>query len=281
MNNFDFALLNIGYIEQNRGCTFPNVCSSFFRLFWPIEGRGIVTIDDEPHTLTPGHLYLIPPLVTHHVYNEGPNQHYYIYFTDCSTQIYDHIQQYSYPFEIPITDIDKSIIHHMLSLIPDCTLAEYNPQSYDHPSSTMHRIKMFQQLPLNLQFEIKGLLHVLLAHFTARATPQRPIGDQRIRKALWIINRNLADVPSLDQLADEACMGKGSFIRLFRQHTGFTPTDYIIRRRIMRAQFLFASGTHSVKEVAHLVGYDNISYFGRTFKRIVGMSPLLFAQQNR
>ena len=76
-------------------------------------------------------------------------------------------------------------------------------------------------------------------------------------------------------------MNKDSFIRQFRRQTGSTPTDYIINRRMMRAQLLFAEGVSSVKEVALQVGYDNISYFGRTFKRITGISPMEFIRQNR
>ena len=88
-------------------------------------------------------------------------------------------------------------------------------------------------------------------------------------------------MPSLDVLAGEACLNKDSFIRQFRRQTGSTPTDYIIHRRMMRAQLLFAEGVSSVKEVALQVGYDNISYFGRTFKRITGISPMEFIRQNR
>ena len=107
------------------------------------------------------------------------------------------------------------------------------------------------------------------------------MNDKRILQALWVVNNDLAHVPSLDRLADDACMTKDSFIRLFRRQTGTTPTDYIIRRRITQAQLLLVSERRSVKQVAAMVGYENVSYFGRTFRRITGMTPMEFVRQNR
>ena len=279
--NFDFALLSIGKACPQCGCDYPNVCSSFIRIVWVLEGEGIVSFDGKAHTLTAGNLYLIPPLVTHHVHNEGPNRHYYIYFTDCSMQIYDHFQQHNYPFSITATEADKEIILYMMKVASDIALSDYNPQSYDQPSKIFQCIMAFQQRPAAVRMEINGLLHILLSHFMSKSTPNKSISDQRIQRALWTINYNLVATPSLDNLSSEACMNKNSFIRLFKKQTGFTPTDYIIRRRIMRAQVLFISGKRSVKDVANEVGYDNVSYFGRIFKRVVGISPLSFIQQNK
>ena len=279
--NLDLALLNIGRTHQQSACDYPNVCSSFSRIFWVIEGEGSVSFDGVTHQLTAGNLYLIPSLVTHHVHNEGPNTHYYIFFTDCTHNIYDHFQKYNYPFGIPATEVDKGIIRRLMELAPHCSLEDYNPQNYDHPQTTVQRICDFQHLSVATQMEISGLLQILLSHFTIRATPCATAKDQRVASALWTINHDLAAVPSLDELSSVACMNKNSFIRLFRQQTGYTPTDYIIRRRILRAQILFTNSRGSVKEVAGHVGYDNVSYFGRTFKRIVGISPLEFIRQNR
>ena len=279
--NLDLELLNIGRVRQQSCCDYPNVCSSFVRIFWVIEGEGTVVFDGVPHILTAGNLYLIPPLVTHHVHNEGPNTHYYVYFTDCTQHIYDHFQHYSYPFGIPVTEADKGIIGRLMELAPHCSLEDYDPQSYDHPQATVQRIRDFQNAPVATQMEISGLLQILLAHFTIKATPRATAEDQRIARSLWTINHDLAAVPSLDKLSACACMSKNSFIRLFRQQTGYTPTDYIIRRRMLRAQILFINNRSSVKEVAGQVGYDNVSYFGRTFKRIVGINPFEFMRQNK
>lgn len=279
--NYDLALLNIGYAEHNADWNYERICSSFSRIYWVTEGCGQVSFSGRVHTLTPDHLYLIPALTSHTDHCDGIFSHYYIHFLDRSRQIYEHYQQYRFPFEIPISKADPNIFRRLLSLTPDLGLRDSDPQTYETSTKTLEGLKDFQLRPLAMQLEINGLLHILLSHFFSTAKERTSVSDQRIRAALWTINNDLAHVPSLGELAAKACMNKDSFIRQFRRQTGSTPTDYIIHRRIMQAQLLFSTNHDSVKEVALQVGYDNTSYFGRTFKRIVGLSPMDFIRQNR
>lgn len=277
---FDFALLNVGYAQFNTTCEYKNVCSNFSRIFLVTEGHGNISLGNEQHELLPGRMYLVPPLLNHSVQCDVPISHYYVNFADQSMNIYDHFHLYRYNLEVPSTEGTEQIIKYLSNIAPNFALENLSPILYDFPHKTMQRTKAFRQLPAADRMSINGFLHVLLSQFMDQNAPSASVNDIRISKALWGINRDLANIPSLDKMAAKACLNKNTFIRLFRLQTGFTPTDYIIHRRILRAQLLFISGNRSVKEVAHQVGYDNISYFGRTFKRIVGMSPLHFLQQN-
>lgn len=279
--NYDLSLLNIGYTQHEGDWNFERICSSFSRIYWVTEGGAEVTFGGRVHQLVPGHLYLIPALVSHSDHCSGLFCHYYIHFMDRSMQIFEDYQRYQFPFGISVTDIDQRIIRHLLLLTPDLDLADCNPQCYETSAKIVQGVQEFAKRPMAKRMEINGLLHILLSHFFADAQKRSEVSDQRVVKALWTINNDLANVPSLGQLAADACMNKDSFIRMFRRQTGQTPTDYIIHRRIMQAQLLFSSSHNSVKEVAVLVGYDNTSYFGRTFKRIVGISPMDFIRQNR
>jgi YesN/AraC family two-component response regulator len=61
---------------------------------------------------------------------------------------------------------------------------------------------------------------------------------------------------------------------------GTTPTDYVIRRRILRAQILLSTSSNSVKQIAADLGFANASYFGRMFNKVTGMPPMAFKRQN-
>lgn len=279
--NYDFTLLSIGYAQNNGDWNFEHICSSFTRIYWVTEGCGEVTLAGHTHRLTPGNLYLIPALASHSDHSNSRFCHYYLHFLDTSMQIYEFYQQYRLPFCIPATEVDQRIIRYLLTQAPDLALQDSDPATYETTTKMLRVVKSFQNRPKAAQMEINGLLHVLFAHFAAKAELRTAISDQRIINALWTINNDLANVPSLNELANEACMNKDSFIRQFRRQTGSTPTDYIIHRRIMRAQLLFINGSRSIKKVAHEVGYDNPSYFTRTFKRIAGITPIDFIRQNR
>lgn len=279
--NFTFALLYAGYAKPESHQDYHDVCSSFSRIIHVKEGSGVLCCGNEQHKLKPGRMYLVPPLLSHSLHCTDSLEYYYVMFTDESTNLIDHFHLYRYNLEIAASKEMEMILKYFTKIAPQFSLSDLTPVSYDAPSKTMKRIKEFHNLRASVRMSINGLLHVLMSQFMDNEAPAASVNDIRISKAMWTINRDLAHVPSLDELSKNACLNKNTFIRLFHQHTGFTPTDYIIHRRILRAQQLFVSGQHSVKEVAYQVGYDNVSYFGRTFKRIVGNSPLHFIAQNK
>lgn len=60
---------------------------------------------------------------------------------------------------------------------------------------------------------------------------------------------------------------------VFKKMSGYSPMQYLLRRRIGEAQTLLISTNYSITRVGQLVGYDNPSYFNLQFSKHVGMSP--------
>ena len=68
---------------------------------------------------------------------------------------------------------------------------------------------------------------------------------------------------------------------IFKKVTGYTPQQYILRRRIGKAQCLLIYTSLPLTEISARVGYDDSNYFSRAFKKIVGMPPRLYRQKWR
>lgn len=64
-----------------------------------------------------------------------------------------------------------------------------------------------------------------------------------------------------------------TFIRRFREATGLTPLDYVHALRLEEAKQLLETGDLSVEAIANEVGYEDTSFFGRLFRRKVGLTP--------
>lgn len=78
---------------------------------------------------------------------------------------------------------------------------------------------------------------------------------------------------SLEQIA-RACGTNRTTLNLrFRQATGMTVLGYVGQMRIQVAQALLQDTKLPVSEVAGRVGYENLSHFGRLFKRVTGKTP--------
>ncbi len=75
------------------------------------------------------------------------------------------------------------------------------------------------------------------------------------------------------ELARRAGLSRNQFLRTFRQATGFSPIDYVLRLRIRRAMELLAQGGQSITHLAFAVGFRDSNYFARQFRRLVGQSP--------
>lgn len=78
---------------------------------------------------------------------------------------------------------------------------------------------------------------------------------------------------TLAQVAEEAHLSKEAFCRFFKLRTRKTFTDYLLHLRINEAQKLLQETDLSISEIGYRVGFENLSYFNRSFKRIAGMTP--------
>ncbi|ANE46078.1 hypothetical protein SY83_07035 [Paenibacillus swuensis] len=88
-----------------------------------------------------------------------------------------------------------------------------------------------------------------------------------------LIRENPANVNSVAELAERAYLSPRYFSLKFKEVMGQTVERYIIEKRIERAELLLSTHGMSVGEVADALGYQNIYYFSKQFKKVRGISP--------
>lgn len=87
------------------------------------------------------------------------------------------------------------------------------------------------------------------------------------------IDRSFAAPISLESVAQQFFVSKEHLSRMFKQETGSTVLDYIIEKRMEEAQRLLRDPQVSIKYVAEAVGYSDLTYFYRLFKKVTGSTP--------
>jgi AraC family transcriptional regulator len=95
----------------------------------------------------------------------------------------------------------------------------------------------------------------------------------RLKRAIDYIDANLSEPVSLAELAGVAGLTRMHFAAQFRAATGLRPHEYLLRRRVERAQELLRGSNESIMEVALQVGFQAQAHFTTTFKRFVGQPP--------
>lgn len=135
--------------------------------------------------------------------------------------------------------------------------------------------------PVRFEWAVSGLLALMVYHLgdTAPASRQPARQQQTIAQLLAWIEQNLAQRITLGQLAAVAAWDEKYLCRRFRELTGHTPIDYINRLRIERACYAMTAGGKNITEAAMDCGFNELSYFSRTFKRYMGVTPREFCRK--
>lgn len=87
------------------------------------------------------------------------------------------------------------------------------------------------------------------------------------------IDNNYHDGISLQTIANAVNANQYYLSHIFKEETGFSPMQYVTRRRIGEAQNLLINTKASITEIAASVGYNNSNYFQNVFRKIVGFTP--------
>jgi len=103
----------------------------------------------------------------------------------------------------------------------------------------------------------------------------------QIRPAINYIDANYDKPITLADVAKASHLSVSRLAHLFKEQMGVTIIEYLTNVRIERAKELLLATDQNCTEICFEVGYNNQSYFTRTFKALVGMTPSRFRAMNR
>ncbi len=103
----------------------------------------------------------------------------------------------------------------------------------------------------------------------------------QIRPAINYIDANFDKPIALAEIARASHLSVSRLAHIFKEQMGVTPIEYVTGVRMERAKELLLGTSRSCTEICFDVGYNNQSYFTRTFKSQVGVTPRQFRIQNQ
>jgi AraC family transcriptional regulator len=120
------------------------------------------------------------------------------------------------------------------------------------------------------------LIHYYSAHAPVIRNSVGGMAPSTLRRCIALMEARLEGDLRLDELAREAGLSASHFIRSFRESTGKTPYQFLLERRVHRAQALMRDPCTSLTEVAKSSGFANQHHMARVFGRITGMTPSVY-----
>ncbi len=99
---------------------------------------------------------------------------------------------------------------------------------------------------------------------------------EQLEQVLTLIRKNYDQDLTLQQMADMAGLSSKYFCRIFREMTDRSPIEYLNWFRINRACNLLRETDDKLPDIAYNCGFNDFSYFIKTFRRYKGMTPLKY-----
>ena len=127
---------------------------------------------------------------------------------------------------------------------------------------------------------IKARLYVVWSlyylHGTSSASVSERTSDYRIalvKSIIDYIHTHYESQITLDILAAYFHLSREHLCRLFKKMTRMSPIEYLNFYRISTSTRLLRETDHEISDIALEIGFNNISYFNRTFKRYMHVTP--------
>lgn len=100
-----------------------------------------------------------------------------------------------------------------------------------------------------------------------------------VKKAMDYILLNLGSHLTLQLVAGHIHVNPSHLSRKFKEETSETITEFINRKRVEEAKLYLRRSKISVTDVAFMVGFNDMNYFSKVFKKYTSMTPSQFAKR--
>ncbi|MEE0928513.1 MAG: AraC family transcriptional regulator [Acutalibacteraceae bacterium] len=221
-----------------------------YTLMYLSEGVATVYIDGKPKTIRAGEALLyLPDVQQRHIYLQKDGcVNKFVHFSGHLCSILDG---------------------EPIRIIPVASKNEFE-------SNIDRLIRAYCRIDPQRELLCDGYLRTIIALLKdseqIAAAPKETL-QERIRIVINTINTHINEPINLDDCAKKCFVSRERFNHMFKEQTGYPPLQYINKLRIERAKQLLADAGLSVSECAETLGFTDVNYFSRLFRKFTGVSP--------
>ncbi|MFZ4451581.1 helix-turn-helix domain-containing protein [Salibacterium aidingense] len=247
----------------------PNHLHDWCEVIYIHEGSSIFFIDQTFYELKKGDLILVPPNVIHRSILESNA-------IVTSTALYF----------LPTSSIHETINHMILM---ELFLKAKKKKTFRHSLGPEEQ-RIVEKYLSNIHKEKKEMnefweeaafteiiqLMIRLNRWldaSASKVEKIPTNFVWMKRVLDYVEEHLSENIRLEELASEACLSPVYFSKKFKQTVGITVSDFLVKKRLLKAKELLKESDDSIQSIAERSGYQSMPHFYRSFKKEVGQTP--------
>lgn len=244
------------------------------------SGEFLIYADDVPYVAGAGDAVLFRSKTIHRIYSRQGDGSYYVLKIDpgliCDFSFPD--QGYRYLIRFALNDknskclwsdreCEDSGIHRALDIL----VREMDEMEYG--------------FDIAMKLQTASILLCMLRSLNDAAEQDSSLDNEnivrRIYNSMLYINAHYDENLTAEECSSQAFMSYSYFSRCFRRVSGKSFKEYLNNVRIKHAEKALLSGESSITEIASSCGFNSVSYFISTYKKIKGITPLEFRKNNQ
>lgn len=245
------------------------------------SGDFLIYADDIPYQVGPGDTVLLRSKTIHRIYSRQTTEcSYYVLKINpsliCDFSFPD--QGYRYLIRFAINDRHSKTLWTCRES-RDCGIL----QALDGLKQE-HKRRSFG-FDFAMKLHAAAILLAMLRSITTAPEQDSSLDNEnivrRIYNAMLYINAHYSENLTAEDCSSQAFMSYSYFSRCFRRVSGKSFKEYLNQVRINHAEKALLSGESSITEIASSCGFNSVSYFISTYKKIKGITPLEFRKLNQ
>ncbi len=240
-HTFDFTRANLNWHES-------------IEILCIVSGSAEVSYDSQLYPIYPGEIAVIEPYTPHNIFTSDKETTYHVLTINKNFLKICGIDISKISFQKTFSDEE---IKNDISALAK---AYYDDDEYSALRNQMYISKIFWALCTHHSFQTPS------EHMMNR------VGLQRIQNVILYVKSNYGKDINLHSAAKHFSTSKEHLSREFKKYTNITLTEYINFVRCKEAKKLLSKG-EKVSTSAEQVGFNNLSYFTKTYRRIMGNNP--------
>lgn len=246
-------LLDWGFFTCRSGYFTRRSGVPMYLLFYTLSGRGLLTCHGQTAPLVSDTLALVDCRLPHHYQSEEDWRFLWVQFSGNGIE--------------PYATLLNADGLKVLSASGDPT--------YRTLIEGLEAYAMAQDLGVQVACSaaLIRLLSLMVMAVLSEQKLQAAPANRRILDAVRYMDSHYADKLTMEELAKTVYLSKYHFLRVFRQHMGVSPYDYLTSVRISKAKELLNTSGEGLDTIAARVGFADGKSLIRRFKQLTGMTP--------
>jgi len=277
LDSLDLSVLTVQRTVAGPWWNFERVLSPFSRLWLILDGRATVKHHGQTFELRRGCMHLVPAFTPHDCRCARRLDHFHLHFLSRVPTGLDLFALLDCAWQVSLPPAFPKLVRRLETIYPHRRLPCFDParEEYPHLPASLEQ-RESDTLPAEW-LEAQGILRLLLAPFLTSARLHEASAHAHVTQRFLVvqefIHAHMHTAITLADLARVVGLHPTYFSDRFLKLVGLRPLEYLMRRRLERAQHLLLASTAPVKKIAGAVGLSDPAYFTRAFTKHCGHSP--------